>query len=152
GSDIVRLLGDEEAAQPAHVSLDRELIELLESAATLPDEHQRLARKRYEVGLVGRDADIVKPIVGKERLGWIPAVAGHASALAVEQIPSALGGFADGLLIAVDKVIERRIEGDLGALVGGDRLLDVIHRDLTAKYFLERLLIRRYGLHTGDDV
>jgi hypothetical protein len=82
-ADIVGLFGDQESSKTAHVSLDRELIDLKRSA-TLSQNSQRLVGERNEIGFVRRHADIVKLEIGEQRLRRIPSVARHAAAVAIE--------------------------------------------------------------------
>src|SRR6202035_6063156 len=136
-ADIVLLFGNEEAPQSAHVSLDCEAVELLQAAAALRDQDQRFARQRNEVGLVRGHTNIMKTIIGEQRLRRVPSVTGHATAFAVEQSPSALGAGVDGARGARRKPIEGRIEGGLRAFISRDRLLDIVHRYHAVKYRLE---------------
>jgi Kef-type K+ transport system membrane component KefB len=66
------------------------------------------------------DADIVKIFVDEVRLiARLVAqrMAFVATGTSVEQLPSTLGAFIDGVLVAGDKVIKRRIERELSAFV-----------------------------------
>src|SRR5271166_6556116 len=68
-----------------------------------------------------------------------------ATSFGVEKLPASLSGFADGVLIAGYEVIERRIEGKLGALVGCDSTDQIGSVWCAAEDFAERLLVFGHG-------
>src|SRR5262245_64891468 len=86
----------------------------LEGMLHLDDAGEELAA----ADVLARQADIVEAVVGE-----IPAaVAGRAFALGVEGEEATLGIFGDGLLVALDPLVERGAAGDHGAFVGRNRL------------------------------
>src|SRR5215510_4487538 len=64
-----------------------------------------------------------------------------ATRLSVEELPTALGGSVDGVVVAGDEVIKRRIKRQLCAFVGRDRSQKIRSIGWTTKYMLERLLV-----------
>ena len=72
-----------EAAQFAEVGGHGQLVELLFRGVFL-QRLQRLRGQGLEVLVPGRDAHVVEPIVGAQRVRGIHLVAGRAAALAVE--------------------------------------------------------------------
>jgi hypothetical protein len=90
---------------------------------TRVDELPSLTRQGDDIVSDDADADVVKVIVYKggdvsllfrERMAFI------AAGLSVEQLPAALCRIVDGIIIARNEVVERRIERNLRTFVGGD--------------------------------
>ena len=137
-ADIVRLFGDQEAAELAHVGLDCEFVELLRRRRLLAQINTNALRASGTKSDLCADTPMLwKRLSVNSGCVGLPSVTRHAAALAVEQRPSALGLIADRLLVAGHKAVEGRIEGDLGALVGRDRFLDIVHRDGAVEHRLE---------------
>ena len=108
--------------------------------------------RHVALNAVDADADVVEPVVGEERLRLFDGVAGHASSLTDVKVEAAFGLIADGVAVAAEiPLVEGRIARDDRALEARDRLLDVIHRHVSAA-LAERLLeaLDIGGIFTND--
>src|SRR5882724_875899 len=109
--DVGLLLGDEKAAQRAHVGPDRRPVHIGRVAGI--DQLLRLPRERDHVMADDEDADVVEVVVLE--VGQIGRLVGKRVALVaagpiVEERPPALGGVVDRSLVAGEEAVERRIE------------------------------------------
>src|SRR3954453_6990526 len=91
--------------------------------------HRLQRQELAPADIVVRQTDVVEAVIGQVPAG----MAGRAVALCVEELETALGGFADRLLVASDPAVERSGGGNDGALEGGDRLGHVRQRDAFAR-------------------
>src|SRR6266849_759603 len=73
-----------------------------------------------------------------------------AVAPGVKELPAALGGGINGVLVAGDEVIERRIKRQLCSFVGRDGAQQVGAVGRAAEDALERLLVFSDGCDSGD--
>jgi len=111
GGSVLLLLGDEKAAQRWHVGLDRGAIDCRRISGL--DELLGLARQRDDFVLDSEGADVVKVVIYK--IGDVPLRIGQrmtfvAARLVVEELLATLGRSVNRVLVAGDKVIERRIK------------------------------------------
>jgi hypothetical protein len=60
-----------------------------------------------------------------------------AASLGVEKVPPSVRGVGEGILVTSDEMIEGRIEGNLGALVGCDSAHQICAVDWASKDSLE---------------
>jgi CheY-like chemotaxis protein len=121
GGDVSLFLGDQKAAKCREVRSNGGLIDCLCVARV--NELLGLTRQGDDILSDNADADVVKVIVGKGRdvpLLFRERVAFVAAGLGVEQLPAALCRFVDGISIAPNEVVERRIERNLRPFVGCD--------------------------------
>ena len=118
---IAVLLRDEKPPERRHVRLDGRAIDSGRVARS--DELFGRDGQRNNIVPDDADADVVKVVVHEVRdvsLGVRQRMAFITEGLRVEQFPTALGGVIDGVLVAGDEVIERRIERNQRPLVRGD--------------------------------
>src|SRR3989454_10939054 len=92
------------------------------------------------------DADVVEVVVGEG--GGIPLLLAQRMALVaagagVEELPAALGGVVDGRGVARDEAIERRVERQLRAFVGGDGAQQIAGVGWSAEDLSEGVLVFR---------
>jgi hypothetical protein len=102
---------DQKAAKGRHVRPNGGAIDRLEMAGA--DEFFGLARQGDDVMPEDADADVVKVIVRKGcdvPLLFTQRMAFIAPAFRVEKLPAAFCRIIDGILLARNEVIERRIE------------------------------------------
>src|SRR6202051_518683 len=118
-------LGDEKSPQLRHVGFNRQLVERLRAAAFF-QYAQRLSSQCLKILLARRYADVVKKIVGAERIGGIDRVAADAARLAVEQRQAALGAGGERLVVAAGKAVKRRVQKDQGALEAGNGPAEIV--------------------------
>src|ERR1700730_2038207 len=109
--DVGLLLGDEKAAQRAHVGPDRRPVHVGRVAGI--DELLRLPRERDHMMADDEDADVVEVVVLE--VGQIGRLVGERVALVaarpiVEEHPPTLGGVVDRSSVAGEEAVERRIE------------------------------------------
>ena len=114
------------------------------------DHRDALARQLDEVLRVRRDADVVELVVAEGRLRAADAVARHAAPAAVEDGPAAPRARVDRLVVAGEVAVERRIEDDLRALVGGEGARQIVAVDGAPEHLLKRRLILGHLRHGGD--
>jgi hypothetical protein len=124
-ADVGRIARDHEAPQLAHVGRQRQLVERL-LRGILRQRAQRALLQLLEILVVRRHADVVEPVVGAQRVGGVDRMARRTARLAVEQLPSGLGIGRDGIDLAGEESVERRVEEDQRGLERRDRVLDVL--------------------------
>ena len=87
------------------------------------------------------DSDIMKTIVGEERPCKGPSMARRAIPFAIEDSPSTLLLGAKRVRVTGYETVTWTVESYMGALVGGDGLLDVNHRHWFPEDGLELALV-----------
>src|SRR5579863_6709496 len=108
-ADIFPFLGNQKTAQIRVICFQRQLVDfgLAPCGGALCGPLGQL----IEILLARGDSSVVKAIVAKQRQRRIVRMAASAARLAREQSPSATLRGVQGLLIAVQKTVERRLAG-----------------------------------------
>src|SRR5260370_15830227 len=111
-----------------------------------------MARQRDDVVSDDANPDVVKVVVRKVRdvpLVYRQRMAFIAAATGVKELPAALGAGINGVLVAGDEVIERRIKRQLRSLVGRDGAQQVGNVEGAAEDAHEGLLVFSDGCDLG---